>query len=152
MTKWGMPSLRNMQYQFVEGVSFALTTSADCLRARISHAGLFYGKTPKFISIYKKVSNLYLLGLLNSQILEYILLTFIDHTVSNQVNDLRLLPIVIPTEAQRKEIETLVNEAIQIQKKRYATNDEDEKSRLWQELQEVQKQIDKKVEEIYEIT
>ena len=36
-------------------------------------------------------------------------------------------------------------------KKRYATKDEDEKSRLWQELQEVQRQIDEKIEEIYGI-
>jgi broad specificity polyphosphatase/5'/3'-nucleotidase SurE len=81
--------------------------------------------------------------------MEDFLLTFIDHTVSNQVNDLRLLPIVIPTEYQRKEMEALVGEAIQIQKQRYVTKDEEEKSNLWQNLQEVQKHIDKKVEEIY---
>ena len=91
------------------------------------------------------------MGLLNSELIEDFLLTFIDHTVSNQVNDLRLLPIVIPTESQRKEMETLVGEAIQIQKIRYETKDEEEKSRLWQKFQEVQGQIDKKVEEIYKI-
>jgi hypothetical protein len=42
-----------------------------------------------------------------------------------------------------------VDRAIEIQRKRYSTNDESEKSRLWQELQAIQKQIDKKVEEIY---
>lgn len=81
MTKWGMPSMRNAQYQFREGISFALTTSADCLRARLSHAGLFYGKTPKFISIDDRVSNLYLLGLLNSELMEDFLLTGIPHLV-----------------------------------------------------------------------
>jgi len=68
-----------------------------------------------------------------------------------ELNDIRLFPVFIPTESQRKEIETLVDKAIVIQKKRYATKDEDEKSRLWQELQEVQRQISRKVEEIYGI-
>jgi len=68
-----------------------------------------------------------------------------------ELNDVRLLPITIPTDSQRKEIEGLVDSAISIQKKRYSTNDEDEKCRLWQKLQEVQKEINKRIEEIYGI-
>lgn len=68
-----------------------------------------------------------------------------------ELNDIRLFPVTIPTGFQRKEIEALVDDAIQVQKKRYVRKDEEEKSRLWQRLQEVQGQIDKKVEEIYKI-
>jgi len=66
-----------------------------------------------------------------------------------ELNDIRLFPIVIPTETQRKEIEALVDEAIEIQKKRYASEKEEEKLQLWKELQEVQERINEEVWKIY---
>jgi len=66
-----------------------------------------------------------------------------------ELNDIRLFPIVIPTETQRKEIEALVDEAIEIQKKRYASEKEEEKLQLWKKLQEVQERINEEVWEIY---
>jgi hypothetical protein len=68
-----------------------------------------------------------------------------------ELNDMRLLPIVIPNEFQEKEIEALVDSAIEIQKKRFAIKDEAERSRFWQKLQDIQNLINKKVEEIYGI-
>jgi len=77
------------------------------------------------------------------------LIEFINHTVNTELNDLRLLPVVIPAETQRKEIEALVDEAIEIQKKRYASEKEEEKLQLWKKLQEVQERINEKVWGIY---
>jgi len=102
---------------------------------------------PSFL--IKNISSKYLLGILNTPFASYFANEFLNHTMHFELNDIRLFPIIIPTESQCKEIEILVDSAIEIQKKRYATNDETENSQLWQELQEVQKEIDKKVEEIY---
>lgn len=66
-----------------------------------------------------------------------------------ELNDIRLFPIVIPTEIQRKEIEALVYEALEIQNKRYTSEKEEEKSGLWKELQNIQNKINEKVEGIY---
>lgn len=49
----------------------------------------------------------------------------------------RLLPVLVRTLGQREKVETLVEQAIQLQKKRYATKDEEEKSKLWNDLQEI---------------
>ena len=46
-------------------------------------------------------------------------------------------------------MKVFIDSAIGIQKKRYVTKGESEKSCLWQKLREVQKEIDKRVEEIY---
>lgn len=45
--------------------------------------------------------------------------------------------------------ENLVDEAIEIQKKRYASEKVEEKVQLWKELQSVQERINEKVEGIY---
>jgi len=79
----------------------------------------------------------------------YLTKKYLNHTIKSELNDLRLLPIVIPVETQRKEMENLVDEAIEIQKKRYASEKEEEKLQLWKELQKVQERINEKVEGIY---
>jgi len=142
-----MPTYRNEFYQFKEGFVIALTRADDILRARTSGLFVFYGKTPKFFSSYGRLSNLTLLAYLNSDLLEYFLTNFIDHTVSNQVNDVRYLPII----AGPFHLEELVKEAINIQKQRFAAEDEKQRSYLWHKLQEIQFQIDSKIAVIYGI-
>lgn len=95
------------------------------------------------------INDKYLTALLNSAFSFYFTKEYLNSSVEPELNDLRLFPIIIPTPSQREEIEALVNSAIEIQKRRYAIKDEQEKSLLWQKLKEVQEKIDKKVEEIY---
>ncbi len=58
----------------------------------------------------------YLLGILNSNIMKYIIDNFINSTVNVQVADMRLLPIPVPSDEERKRIVDLVDDAIAIQK------------------------------------
>jgi len=146
-----MPVIRNPEYYFKGGVTFG-RTSGSILKPKVALGSIFDTETPLLANLFEVTTPKYLAAVFNSKLPLLILNEFINHTVHIQLNDLRLLPIVIPTESQRKEIEVLVDQAIQIQKMRYTTNDEEEKSHLWQKLQEIQKQIDKKVEEVYGIT
>ncbi|AMM42160.1 type IIS restriction endonuclease [Candidatus Desulfofervidus auxilii] len=145
-----MPVIRNPHLYFCKGV---ILSRFHRLRAKVVGYSIFDDSHP-FLTVINNIlgnnSEKMLSALLNSSILGIIFDEFYA-TKKFELNALRLLPIVIPSASQQKGIETLVNKAIAIQKKRYATKDEDEKSRLWQELQEVQRQISRKVEEIYGI-
>ena len=139
-----MPVIRNPDYYFRGGVTF---TRVGYLRVRVAFPTVFDDKTPFLTSSI--VSEKFLSGFLNSDFGKCIMNTFLSHTIDFELNAIRLLPIVIPTETQRKEIENLVEEAIGIQKKRYASEKEEEKSELWKELQRVQERINERVEGIY---
>ncbi|HDD35425.1 MAG TPA: hypothetical protein ENF30_01355 [Candidatus Desulfofervidus auxilii] len=133
-----------------EGITYIDVGGAQ-IKARILAPSIYDHTAHSFFPDEKDISPKYLLGILNTPFASYFANEYLNHTMHFELNDIRLFPVFIPTESQRKEIETLVGKAIAIQKKRYATKDEDEKSRLWQELQEVQRQISRKVEEIYGI-
>jgi hypothetical protein len=152
--KWlsSSPKARWQGYEhfFQEGITYIDVGGAE-IKARILPASIYDHTAHSFFPDEKDISPKYLLGLLNTSFASYFANEYLNHTMHFELNDIRLLPIVIPTETQRKEIETLVDQAIQIQKERYATNDEKEKSHLWQKLQEIQKKINKKIEEIYGI-
>ena len=129
---------------FAAGMGNVLPVLVHILPSILDHSG--YGLFPH---LEEKLTAKYLMGIGNSSVAKEILIEFINHTVNTELNDLRLLPIVIPTETQRKEIENIVDEAIEIQKKRYASGKGDENSELWKEIQRVQERINDKVEEIY---
>ena len=145
-----MPVIRNPEYYFRGGVTFG-RTSGNILKPKVALGSIFDTETPLLVNLFNLTTPKYLAAVFSSELALSILNEFVNHTVHIQLNDLRLLPIVIPTEAQRREIETLVDKAIEIQKRRYATKDEDEKAHLWKELQKIQKKINIKVEEIYGI-
>ena len=139
-----MPVIRNPDYYFRGGVTF---TRVGYLRVRVAFPTVFDDKTPFLTSSI--VSEKFLSGFLNSDFGKHIMNNFLSHTIDFELNAIRLLPVVIPAETQRKEIEALVDEAIEIQKKRYASEKEEEKLELWKELQEVQNKINERVEGIY---
>lgn len=80
----------------------------------------------------------YLLGVLNSKIGKYIIRNFINGTVNTQVADMRLLPIVVPSEDEQEQMIDRVNQAIQMKR-------EDREA----DTDEIQRKIDNLAEKIY---
>ena len=87
-------------------------TRVGYLRVRVAFPTVFDDKTPFLTSSI--VSEKFLCGFLNSEFGKHIMNNFLSHTIDFELNAIRLLPIVIPAETQRKEIEALVDEAIEI--------------------------------------
>ena len=85
------------------------------------------------------VSAKYLIGLLNSDLCEYITDTFINSS-GKQATDMRHIPVPIPPQNKFEKVEGLVDEAIEIQKGNGSRN-----------LTKVQEDIDQVVEEIYDV-
>lgn len=94
----GMPVLRNPQFYFKEGFCWnnVLNPSARLLKARLKNATVNDVGSMSLISVCD-LPNIYFVALLNSNIMFDYYREFINCTVNIQINDLRQLPVVIPT-------------------------------------------------------
>jgi hypothetical protein len=91
------------------------------------------------IPISEKVPSKYLCGILNTEIASDIIETFINES-GKQINDMRLMPIPVPTSEQLSSIVDLVDQAIAIKN---GKSDKD--------LDEVQEKLESEVRKIYEL-
>ena len=64
--------------------------------------------------MYKQCPNVYLVTLLNSNFLFSYYREFINCTVNIQINDIRQLPIVIPTKKELERIQLYFNQIINL--------------------------------------
>jgi hypothetical protein len=91
--------------------------------------------------------NFYFVCILNSRFLFDFLKKFINESVNLQINDIRQLPVIIPTNDELKKYKDIFDRAVKIQKDKFAGKisvDEAEKK-----LTEIQKELDKYVEGMY---
>ncbi len=85
--------------------------------------------------------NYYFVALLNSELLFDYYRDYINCTVNIQINDIRQLPIIIPTEKQLKKIEIIFHKAVSLKK--------DSNSII--ELNELENELEKDIRILYEI-
>ncbi len=93
------------------------------------------------------IQNYYLISLLNSRFLFNFLKFFINESVNLQINDIRQLPIIIPTFEELKFLEQIFNNAVSIQKAKFTGILS--KQEAEEKLQKIQKELDKFVEGMY---
>lgn len=94
-------------------------------------------------SLLKSVPNYYIICLLNSNLLFDYYREYLNCTVNVQINDIRQIPLVIPTEEDLKHIERLFKEAY-LHKK----NNSNENSK---ELLIIERNLDLQVYNLYRI-
>jgi hypothetical protein len=95
------------------------------------------------------LSSKYFVCLLNSSLLYHYVRNFVNNTVSVQMNDVRQLPVIIPTKEQMKEYELLFNEASLIKEDLFNNIIEYPESEV--KLEKIQKKLDKNVSHLYGI-
>jgi hypothetical protein len=131
--------LKNIDYYFEPGIFLSIGGFAN-LKARytndraIDHTGNIFVPT-----VPEKLSVRYLTGILNSEIPIHITENFINSS-GLETNDLRLIPIPIPTDEQRERVETLVGRAIEIQRGNQSKS-----------LESIQTEVEEVVEQIYQV-
>jgi len=130
--------IRNRDVFFREGV-YAVLGGFARIRVRysndkvIENGNLFFPHT-------RKITAEYLTGVLNSAVCVHIFENFINSEgVSTQ--NIRLIPVKMPTDAERQAVEGLIEEAIRIRK------GESERS-----IEELQSEIDETIAEIYGVS
>ena len=141
----GMPVVRNPQFFFKEG--FCWTDVSYDIRCRIKERSIHDVLSMSLFCKSSKVNEKFIICLLNSNFMSLYLNTFVNTTVHFQINDARQLPIVIPTQEQLKEFESICDKAIDIQKRRFSGQIRKEEAK--KQLDEIQKELDEKVIKLY---
>ncbi len=147
----GMPVVRNPQFYFREGFCWTnvLNPNAKMIKTRIKLKSINDVGSMSLYSIFLLLPNYYLVCLLNSKFIFYYYRNFVNYSVNIQINDIRQLPIIIPSNEQLNTFQNIFNRAVKIQKNKFAgkiAEDEAEK-----QLDIIQIELDKKVEELYDV-
>ena len=140
----GMPVFRNPQFYFKEGFCWnnVLNPSARLLKVRLKNATVNDVGSMSLISVYD-LPNIFFVALLNSNIMFDYYREFINCTVNIQINDLRQLPVVIPS---NNDVERIVKLFEQILTQKL---DADECTSA--SLKELEKNMDTLISSIYNI-
>lgn len=144
-----MPVVRNAQFYFKEGFCWNnnLNERYYNIKCKEKRAGIHDVASMSLFELTAKVPAYYLVMLINSSFCGYFYRMFLNNTVNVQVNDLRMLPLVVPTEQQLTKCKKLFDNAVSIQKKFFElkiSSDERDVALL-----SIQGEVDKFVFEIY---
>ena len=115
----GMPVVRNPQFYFKEGFCWNLingTRSENNLKFKLSYKGVNDVGGMSLHNYCNCITDAFIVALCNTPLISRYTETFVNFTVNFQVNDCRIIPIVIPTEEILQNINELVNKIIDIKK------------------------------------
>ena len=141
-----MPVVRNPQFYFRSGVCYS-DIKTFYLRCRKKNKTIHDVKSMSLFSATEKIPDNYLIMLINSRMIAQIIYSFINNTPSFQINDCRSIPIKVPTQDQMEKTNSLVEQAIDIQKMYF--NGYIDITERNKKLDIIQHDVDTFVEEIY---
>ena len=150
----GMPVVRNPQFYFKPGlcwsnVSTPINDESKFIKCRLKDKTINDVASMSLYSLTNKVSNSYLITMLNSRFIFDYLKFFINQSVNLQINDIRLIPIIIPDIDTTAEVEIIYEQANRIKIQQFDSNISKLEANL--ELGKIQKKLDSLVEKIYEL-
>ncbi len=144
------PKARYQGYQFYFRAGFCWSDIHTVLiKTRLKEASVHDVKSMSMFAISESVSDKFLICLLNSTFISNYDFSFVNGTQTFQINDARQLPIIIPTQNQLTEFESIFDRAYAIKKDQFDGNMTNVVAD--QKLQEIQKELDKKVLKLYEL-
>ena len=139
----GMPVVRNPQFYFKEGFTYPLI--GYYLKSRTKVRSVHDVTVITLQSIIYKITNLYIVSLLNSKFIYNYLKTFINSSAGITLSP-RLLPIIIPTKEELVKIENIADKFIANKKEEYKNGLNDD---LIKENNDLEKELNKAVNDIY---
>lgn len=142
----GMPVVRNPQFYFREGFCWS-DIHTTYIKSRLKEKGIYDVKSMSLFSLTEKTPDWYIVCLLNSKYISEYVDDFINNTQTFQINDARVLPIIVPSNDQLVIFESIFNESFDIKNQFFdgliskEVHDE--------ELDKIQIKLDKEVEKLY---
>lgn len=147
------PRARYQGYTFFFREGFCwnnvLNPLARLLKARIKAVSVNDVGAMSLYSIYNSCPNLYLVAALNSEFLFIYYREFVNCTVNIQINDIRQLPIIIPNKEQLSFCKELFDNIIELKRKELSYSDP--QKNIAEDLNIIEKELDKFVCELYSI-
>ena len=117
----GMPVIRNKNFYFTKGFCWSniLNPNSKYIKCRMNNECVYDVASMSLTSINPKISNEYLICLLNSEFSFNFLRTFLNSSVNIQINDIRKIPVIIPNKKISDTCKTLYSEARSIKENFY---------------------------------
>ena len=115
----GMPVVRNPQFNFKEGFCWnnVLNPNARLLKVKVKNPSVNDVGSMSLSSLTENVPNFYLICLLNSDLLFDYYREFINCTVNIQINDIKQVPIIVPSKKELDRLKELYDKAVLVKKK-----------------------------------
>ena len=147
----GMPVVRNPQFNFKEGFCWnnVLNPNARLLKAKMKSASVNDVGSMSLTTLIEEIPNYYFVSILNSEVIFNYYREFINCTVNIQINDIRQVPVVIPSDKDLEKLQPLFKKAVEL-KKTVAINFATEEN-ISNEIQKIESEINKIVEQLYGI-
>ena len=147
----GMPVVRNPQFNFKEGFCWnnILNPNARLLKAKMKSASVNDVGSMSLTTLIEEIPNYYFVSILNSEVIFNYYREFINCTVNIQINDIRQVPVVIPSDKDLEKLQPLFKKAVEL-KKTVAINFATEEN-ISNEIQKIESEINNIVEQLYGI-
>ena len=110
-----MPVVRNPQFYFREGLCWS-DINTTFLKCRKKQKSINDVKSMSLYSVTDKISDDYVITVINSTFISRYVDDFINNTQTFQINDARQLPIVIPSKEELDFSKKILDQAISIKK------------------------------------
>ncbi|MEM2929163.1 MAG: Eco57I restriction-modification methylase domain-containing protein [Nitrososphaerota archaeon] len=145
------PKARWQGYEFFfrEGLCWSDIHTVN-IKCRIKTKGVHDVKSMSLFSLdYEKYPEYFLICLLNSSFISDYVFSFIKNTQTFQINDAKVLPIIIPSTEKLKEFEKIFNKAYDIQKQKFEGKISEKEAE--KKLNSIQKELDEEIEKLYSL-
>lgn len=107
----GMPVVRNAHLYFTSGITWSLHANHVRVKARFQHPCVFDASGSR-LTPFTGLTVPTFLAIVNSDVFSFFLKKFVKHNQDVEINDMRQMPIVIPTKALDKRLTQLAERAI----------------------------------------
>ena len=144
-----MPVVRNPQFYFKEGFCWnnVLNPKTRLLKVKLKQASVNDVGSMSLIPTLNIVPSKYIIALLNSNLLFDYYREFINCTVNVQINDIRLMPIIIPTTKVLEKFISLTNKVISLKNSKCSHHERD--LNFKEELYSIEMKLDSLVNDLY---
>lgn len=147
------PKARYQGYGFFFKEGFCwnniLNPNARLLKAKMKSASVNDVGSMSLTTLIEEIPNYYFVSILNSEVIFNYYREFINCTVNIQINDIRQVPVVIPSDKDLEKLQPLFKKAVEL-KKTVAINFATEEN-ISNEIQKIESEINKIVEQLYGI-
>jgi len=117
-----MPVVRNAKLYLTPGVTWTAVANHVAMKARYQEPCIFDADSMRLTPMSGTISAKVFLALLNSDVLSFFKMRFIQHTQKWEIGNLRQLPIVMPTRSQHRRLEELADLCIEAKRVEFTNN------------------------------
>jgi hypothetical protein len=115
-----MPVIRNAHLYFTGGVTWSLHANHVAVKARFQQPCVFDASGSRLTPFKSLMGAGPFLAIMNSDVFSYFLKKFIKHNQDVEINDIRMMPVVVPTKTQERGLKELAERAMEAKRLTFA--------------------------------